>query len=268
MEFHTERLLGGYSIEGLLPPQFRSAYPGHRHGYRTERRVRRMGSGRRPAELALRQDLDRSQRYFDTAEVILIALDLDGRLTLINRKGRDLLGRTEEELLGRDWIETCLPADTRDELRSKFANLVSGDVSIVQNPILTKSSEERLIEWHNTLLRDDKGCVIGTFSSGTDITERVATEIELKRLTEEIEIQRLRIFKATIRTVQDIVNNLLNSLQLVHLEGEGHLSPEILALVDRLIKDAAGKLQTLGDLQTIKEKEMTIGLGIDYPGSS
>jgi PAS domain-containing protein len=38
--------------------------------------------------------------------------------------------------------------------------------------VLTRSGQERLIEWRNTLLRDDAGQVIGTLSSGTDITER------------------------------------------------------------------------------------------------
>ena len=37
------------------------------------------------AESALRHERDRAQRYLDTAEVILLALDLDGRITLVNR---------------------------------------------------------------------------------------------------------------------------------------------------------------------------------------
>ena len=49
-----------------------------------------------------------------------------------------------------------------------------------QNPILTKSGEERLIEWRNTLLRDDTGHVVGTFSSGSDITERKRAEEEVR----------------------------------------------------------------------------------------
>jgi CheY-like chemotaxis protein len=87
------------------------------------------------------------------------------------------------------------------------------------------------------------------------------------RLIDEIQLQRLRVFKATIRTVQDIVNNLLNTFQFVRLETEGQLPAEMLTLVDRMIEEAAVKLRTLGDLETVKEKEMTIGLGIDYPGS-
>ena len=89
-----------------------------------------------------------------------------------------------------------------------------------------------------------------------------------KRLNDEIQLQRLRVFKATMRTVQDIVNNLLSGLQLVHLEAEDQLPAEMLTLVDRMIQEAAAKLKTLGDLETVKEKEMAIGVGIDYPGSA
>jgi hypothetical protein len=65
--------------------------------------------------------------------------------------------------------------------------------------------------------------------------------------------------------VQDIVNNLLNSLQLVHHEVEGQLPGEMLTVVDGMIQEAAAKLKSLGELETVKEKEMVIGLGIEYP---
>ena len=77
----------------------------------------------------------------------------------------------------------------------------------------------------------------------------------------------MRVFKATIRTVQDIVNNLLNGFLLVRLEGEGHLPAELLTLVDQMVQEAGVKLKTLGDLEAVNEKEMAIGTGIDYPGA-
>jgi PAS domain S-box-containing protein len=123
---------------------------------------------------------EEAQRYLDSGGVILLALDLEGRITLANRYACSVLGWTADELLGRDWIETCLPARSRDALRKKFHALVGGDLSIVENPILTRSGEERLIEWRNTLLRDDAGHVIGTFSSGSDITERKRAEEEVR----------------------------------------------------------------------------------------
>ena len=133
-----------------------------------------------------RAERDRAQRYLDTAEVILLALDLEGRITLINRKGCDLLGRREPELMGCNWIDTCLPSRARDDLRARLDCLIAGDLSIVESPILTQSGEERLIEWRNTLLRDAAGNTTGTLSSGTDITEHKRAELALKAAEERM----------------------------------------------------------------------------------
>ena len=141
-------------------------------------------SERKQAEAALRHERDRAQRYLDTAEVILLALDLDGRITLINRKGCDLLGRTEPELIGRDWVQTCLPSRLRQDGGERLRALQSGGLPLVENPIVTLSGEERLIEWRNTVLRDDDGRIIGTFSSGADITKRHQA-VEAVRTAEE-----------------------------------------------------------------------------------
>jgi PAS domain S-box-containing protein len=127
---------------------------------------------RREAESALRLERDRAQRYLDTAEVILLALDLDGRITLINRAGCALLGWTERELLGRDWIDTCLPPRIRDACRPLLGTLIADSLPVDENPVITRSGEERLIEWRNTVLRNDAGQVVGTLSSGTDVTQR------------------------------------------------------------------------------------------------
>ena len=127
---------------------------------------------RHQAESALRIERDWAQRYLDTAEVILLALDLEGRITLINRKGCDLLGWSESDLLGRDFREACLPARIRVAVVKKFHTGVGEDLAAFETPVLTQSREELLIEWRNTLLRDAAGHVIGTFSSGADVTER------------------------------------------------------------------------------------------------
>jgi PAS domain S-box-containing protein len=127
---------------------------------------------RKRAESALRHERDRAQRYLDTAEVILLKLDLEGRIALVNRYACSVLGWTADELLGRDWMETCLPARIRADFRAGFHSQLGGHLSIVESPVLTRSGEERLVEWRPRLMRDDGGRVIGTFSSGADITER------------------------------------------------------------------------------------------------
>ena len=55
----------------------------------------------------LQRERDRAQRYLDVANVMLVALDLEGRVTLANRFTCSVLGWSEAELLGRNWFETC-----------------------------------------------------------------------------------------------------------------------------------------------------------------
>jgi hypothetical protein len=104
-------------------------------------------------------------------------------------------------------------------------------------------------------ITDATGRVIGASSIARDIGNRKKAEAELQRLNDEIQLQRMRVFKATIRTVQDIVNNLLNSFLLVRLEGEGQLPAGLLTLVDQMVHEAGAKLKTLGDLEAVNEKE-------------
>jgi PAS domain S-box-containing protein len=141
---------------------------------------------RKRAESEVRHERDRAQRYLDTAEVILLALDEVGRITRINRYGCDILGWTAAELLGRDWIETCLPVHLRTMARRRFDGLLHGDLSTTENAVVTTSGAERLIEWRNTLLRDADGNIVGTFSSGTDITERTEAVRALRTAEERM----------------------------------------------------------------------------------
>jgi hypothetical protein len=75
--------------------------------------------------------------------------------------------------------------------------------------------------------------------------------------------ERLRVLHVTMRTVQDIVNNFLNGLQLLRVEAEGCVPSETLTLFDDSIKETAARLTALGDMEVFAEKPMAMGLGLD-----
>lgn len=147
------------------------------------------------AEEAVIFERDVAQRYLNIAGVILLALDADGQITMINPKGSRILGYEPEDLIGRNWFDTCVPFDTRETLRKEFARLLSGikgDVCCFENPILTARGKRRIIAWNDTLVRDDDGNVIGTLSSGEDITDRKqADEILRQKEANLAEAQRI-----------------------------------------------------------------------------
>ncbi len=78
-----------------------------------------------------------------------------------------------------------------------FRRLLAGEIDsvrYVENPVLTPSGEERTLAWHNTVLRDGAGRIVGTLSSGEDITERKRMEADL-RSSEERNRQQTALLK-------------------------------------------------------------------------
>jgi hypothetical protein len=70
---------------------------------------------------------------------------------------------------------------TITELQNRVAEIVKpvseqllhGEIEPIEffeKPVLTKSGKERLIAWHNSIIKDEAGVIVGTLSSGEDIT--------------------------------------------------------------------------------------------------
>jgi PAS domain S-box-containing protein len=150
-------------------------------------------------ERALREERDKTQRYLDTVEAIIVALDRQGRITLLNRKGCEMLGIKEEEALGSNWFETCLPQPEGKELVEKvFHEIMDGQIEkaeYFENPVITPNGEQRLIAWHNSYLHDEDNNIIGTLSSGEDITERRQWEEQTTELLKQNRELTQRIFQ-------------------------------------------------------------------------
>jgi PAS domain S-box-containing protein len=135
------------------------------------------------AEDTIRAERDRAQSYLDIAEVILIALDLNGNVTLINRKGCEVLECSKEEALGQNWFDTFLPERIQNKARNFFSNIIEGHLTkakYAESLVITKSGKERTIYWVNGVLRNDQGKIMGTLSSGEDISERIRLSEELQ----------------------------------------------------------------------------------------
>jgi len=140
---------------------------------------------------ALRRERDANQRYLDTVQTLMVAMDIEGRITMINRFGRELLGYTEDELLGRNWFECCLPQPAgMAAVYPVFRRIMAGDIGSEEyheNTVLCKDGRQRLLAWHNALLTGEAGAIVGVLSSGADITERKADEEQLRKLALAVE---------------------------------------------------------------------------------
>jgi diguanylate cyclase (GGDEF)-like protein/PAS domain S-box-containing protein len=149
-----------------------------------ERRRLQADESRR-VEAMLRAERDRAQRYLDVAGTVIVVLDRDGQVLLINRKGCAVTGRPESDLLGRDWFATVVPEHERAAARASYAKLMRGEVQevdLTESTVLQPSGATRLVAWHSVILRDADGTVVGTLSSGEDVTERRQAEQQITYL--------------------------------------------------------------------------------------
>ena len=152
-----------------------------------EKRIQRLENmditERKQVEEALRQERDRAQKLLDIAGVMFVALDAGGEVTLVNQKGRAVLGHEQKEIIGKNWFDNFLPDSMKDPTKTVFNRLMAGEIGPIEyyeNAVVTKFGEERIIAWHNTILTDDEGNIVGTLSSGEDITNQKRAEVALQ----------------------------------------------------------------------------------------
>jgi PAS domain S-box-containing protein len=194
-EYHLRRKDGTYvDVETKASVIYRDGEPYAIQG------IARDITARKEAAEALRRERDRAQSYLDVAGVIMLALDPEGRIALINKKGCDVLGVSEEDSVGKDWFAEFLPEETVGEVRGIFEKIVSGNVTdhtYVEARVLTTAGEERVVAWHNSCLFGEAGEIVGTLSSGEDITERKRAEAALRDSEEK--------FRKISDTAQDAI---------------------------------------------------------------
>jgi len=206
---------------------------------------------RKQAEEALRGERDRAQKYLDVAGVTLVALDAKQKVSLINKRGCEILGHPEEEIIGKNWFDNFVPDRVRSEVVAVFNKLMAGEIELVEyyeNSVLTKTGGELLIAWHNTVLTDERGNTIGILSSGEDITER---RLLWKRMIEYEELSKLKsdilstvshelrtplaIIKGYSTMLVDYTQKLSSKEKTEHLRSIDNATDRLTELVDHLL---------------------------------
>ena len=84
------------------------------------------------AEAKAIQEMEKSDLYLNLVEVIIVALDRDGKITMLNKKGCSLLEYEEGELISKNWFETCLPPHDRKRVSEYFKKLMNGELEVIQ----------------------------------------------------------------------------------------------------------------------------------------
>lgn len=175
---------------------------------------------------------ERAQEYLNIIGNIVVALDSNGRIIVLNKKGHEILGYEERKLLGKDWFETCILKESREQAVEVFKACMQGKLEMAQhqeNPILTKNGEKRIVSWYNTVLKDDDGKIIGMLSSGEDITECKKAEKSAEESRKKLDVVNEKLLAVGGLTRHDVRNKLSMIVGNVYLSKKKLAdNPEIL----------------------------------------
>jgi len=217
-------------------------------------------------EEALREHEAKFRAITETANDAIVSTDSLGTITYCNPAAERLFGYSAADANGKP-VTLLMPEHLQDAFNAGLQRYrVSGEAAFVGQTMELSGRrkdgthfplELSVATWKN----GDNAYCTGILR---DLTERKEAEAQLTRHRQDLESQRIQVFRATMTTVQDIVNNFLGNMQLIRMEADGRLPDNTLVLFDSLILSTAAELRELGSLQTIREKEMEIGTGIDY----
>ncbi len=131
----------------------------------------------------LKHEKELAQKYLDIAGVMIVVLDDQGCVTLINKKGCEILGLDEADIIGKNWCDTFIPQIDIESVKEMFRSVFVDKNNLTThyvNPIINAKGEERIISWYNAILSDSDGQTQGILSSGEDITEMQIAHEQLK----------------------------------------------------------------------------------------
>ncbi|MFX1390975.1 MAG: PAS domain S-box protein [Promethearchaeota archaeon] len=206
------------------------------------------------------QDLNQIPKdlYLNLVGVIIVALNKNGEIIVLNRKGYEVLEYNTGELTGKNWFEQCIPNLFKDQVLGIFKKIMEGEIEpleFFENPVVTKFGNKKIIAWHNTVLYDTNNNIIGTLSSGEDITERKKAEKQLKDQRAALE----SIFKAAPIGIGVVVNRVFTQVNDRFCDLVGYSRDELLGKNARIVYPTNEDYEYVGRIKYSKIQKHGIG---------
>lgn len=131
--------------------------------------------------LSVRRSEQRYRNLVELSADVIYVSDKLGNLTFLNDAGYKIHECAPEEILGRPWLEWVHPED-RERTQKLFMRMLEEGIDVFgfENRFVSKTGKTRDMLHNVTVLRDEKGEIVGTQGIATDITERKRAEEELQ----------------------------------------------------------------------------------------
>jgi PAS domain S-box-containing protein len=142
---------------------------------------------RKSIEDALKVSEEKYRMLVEKMEEAVFLEDHKGDISFVNPKGVEMLGMSEEEILGKHWT-TFAPDESLEESIRETEKRPLGISSTYESYMKTKDGIRVPVKITATPLFTDDNKFNGVLCVSTDMTERLATEEKLKKVKREEEL--------------------------------------------------------------------------------
>jgi PAS domain S-box-containing protein len=144
-------------------------------------------TAQKAAELALQQSEHQMHKMMDTVPSSLYSTAPDGEYTFVNKKARDYLGMTLDQIQGWRWVEAAHPEE-REYVVKEFKKALATGSSYISEHRIRRA--DGIYRWHLSRaepLLDEDGQIVQWFGVAIDIDERKRAEHHLRETRVKLE---------------------------------------------------------------------------------
>lgn len=180
-----------YTKDGRKLPHF---FTGRNVNYNNKQCLVGMGidiSERKHIETKLNESEQKYRELVESANSIILRWNDKGCITFMNQFGQQFFGYSHHEIIGKHVIGTIVPfTDSAGRDLQYLMQQICFDTKKFEQNInenMRRNGEHVWIAWTNKVVLDAEGKLVEILSIGTDITERLNAEKEIKALNANLE---------------------------------------------------------------------------------
>lgn len=183
-----------------------------------------------------------SSDILENAPIFFVAIDAQGKTLAMNRHMLDTLGYKIGEVIGKNYLASFVPPESREELAGIFSTLSTRhEQTVNENYVVSKDGARYLVEWRGLPVFDIEGRFQYFYGIGTDITEKRRKEIELQNTRDALELRvrerTAELVKANENLRAEIAHRIEVERQLRESEHLYHVLveevPDVIFVLDR-----------------------------------
>jgi PAS domain S-box-containing protein len=149
-----------------------------------------LGIKRVKTEQALKESERKYRQLVETSQDMIWSLDVEGYWTFVNPAVKDIYGYEPDEIIGHHYSEFEPPEQTVKNLRLFSRILAKESVFNYETVIISKAGTRVNLLCNASVVKDDKGNIIGITGTATNITEFKEAEVTISRSNAVLKAQQ------------------------------------------------------------------------------